>query len=686
MGEEPPSRASTPTGAVFLSYASQDAPAAQKICAALHAAGIEVWFDQSELRGGDAWDHQIRDRIRDCRLFVAVISVNTEHRDEGYFRREWSLAVDRTRDMVHNRAFLVPVAIDGTPERGAAVPDKFHELQWTRLPGGETPAAFVERIARLLTPGAQPVALAPSVVERATASPVTRSSLSRAAGWGALGTAVAVCAYFLAAHFWPSLRVGAPTPPATPAAQRSGHDAAAFGPPPHSIAVLPFVNMSGDKEQEYFSDGLTEELLNSLARINELQVAGRTSSFYFKGEHADLATIARKLNVAAVLEGSVRRSDNTLRVTAQLIDSSSGFHLWSQTYDRNLGDVLKLQTEIADAVARALQVTLLGDTADRIELGGTRNAGAFDAYLRGATLRRAFTDAGDVRTSIAAYAEAIRLDPHFALAFAGRSLAYTRLAEEFATGGAIRDGYRRAREDASAAVALAGDLAEAHLALAQTYASTLDFVHAMEESERAVALAPGRPEVLLWYGEWAVQMRRTAAGLAAVRRAVQLDPLNRNSHSNLGLSLYRARRYQESIAATEAALNLDPRRVQNYAHAGLAYYVLGDYERGRSLCEPHPTDWQNQQCLALTYHKLGRHADAEAILARMLSTMGEAPAYQYAQIYAQWGDTAKALDWLEVARRLPDAGLAELRVDVLIDPLRREPRFLAIERSLAFPD
>jgi len=141
-------------GAVFLSYASQDAEAARRICNALRAAGIEVWFDQSELRGGDAWDRQIREQIHHCRLFIPVISANSERRDEGYFRREWSLAADRTRDMTHKRAFLVPVVIDGTPERGASVPEKFHELQWTRLPDGQTSPAFVERIRRLLSPEA----------------------------------------------------------------------------------------------------------------------------------------------------------------------------------------------------------------------------------------------------------------------------------------------------------------------------------------------------------------------------------------------------------------------------------------------------------------------------------------------------------------------------------------------------
>jgi len=153
MGDESPKPARTPTGAVFLSYASQDAEAAQKICEALRAAGIQVWFDKSELRGGDTWDRQIRQQIHDCRLFIAVISAHTEARDEGYFRREWRLAVERAGDMAEGKAFLVPVVVDDTRERSAAVPDKFREVQWTRLPDGEPPPAFVERVRRLLWSG-----------------------------------------------------------------------------------------------------------------------------------------------------------------------------------------------------------------------------------------------------------------------------------------------------------------------------------------------------------------------------------------------------------------------------------------------------------------------------------------------------------------------------------------------------
>jgi eukaryotic-like serine/threonine-protein kinase len=224
-----------------------------------------------------------------------------------------------------------------------------------------------------------------------------------------------------------SLVVQSVAPGAQPAASRASGTGtgATFNPPPHSIAVLPFVNMSGDKKQEYFSDGLSEELLNSLSRINELQVAGRTSSFYFKGEHADLATIAHKLNVGAVLEGSVRRSGHSVRITAQLSNAVTGFQLWSQTYDRNLGDVLKLQTEIANAVASALTATLLGDVSAKIELGGTYNPAAFDAYRHAFQAHMQY-DANDEPRSIAAYTEAIRLDPNYALDFVGASKEYER--------------------------------------------------------------------------------------------------------------------------------------------------------------------------------------------------------------------------------------------------------------------
>jgi TIR domain len=241
-----------PSHAIFLSYASQDAEAAQKICAALRAAGIEVFLDQSELRGGDVWDQKIRREIQECALFIPVISANTASRHEGYFRLEWDLADQRTHMMARSRVFVVPVCLDATTEVVADVPESFRRVQWTRLPGGETPPAFVERIKRLLSgesspPGAEPVVARISAAA-ATRKPVLPWWRSKPALLATIAVVVVALGYPAANRLVLSKR-GAEMG-AAPAAQSA--PGTAFNPPPHSIAVLPFVNLSGDKEQEYF--------------------------------------------------------------------------------------------------------------------------------------------------------------------------------------------------------------------------------------------------------------------------------------------------------------------------------------------------------------------------------------------------------------------------------------------------
>ena len=667
MGEESSnSTVSAPASAVFLSYASQDVEAAQKICDALRAARIEVWFDQSELRGGDAWDQKIRQQIKTCALFLPVISKHTHERAEGYFRLEWKLAVDRSHLIMANKAFLVPVVIDQTADDDENVPDRFREVQWTRLPAGDTPPEFVRRIVQLLAGVSSTLARTP-----ATVVPGKWSRFKPA--WLAVAVMIAAGAGYLFIQKPWVARSASPT-------------ASTFNPPPHSIAVLPFVNMSGDKEQDYFSDGLSEELLNSLAEINELQVAARTSAFSFKGTNIDIGTIARKLNVGAVLEGSVRRSGNTVRITTQLINATTGFRLWSHTYDRGLGDVLKLETEIAGAVASALKVSLLGDDGRRMELGGTHNAAAFDAYLRGRKAYLVARDEKDLEIASAAYTEAIGLDPNYALAFANRSLARAKHAEFSPLEPEIREGFAEALSDAQKAIELTPDLGEGHLALAYYFEKgSLDFTRASEAYGRALALAPGNAQVLRDYGGFEVSMGRIEAGIAAARRAVVLDPLNRDSHFDLAQALYRGRQNREAIGAFEDALTLDPEDPSARAGRGWAYYGLGDFERARASCESRPDYWASRHCLAITYDKLGRHSDAESMLAKLKTYGGEAAAYQYTQIYAQWGDIPHALDWLQTAVRLRDPGLGQLKVDPLFDPLRKEPRFQGIERELGFP-
>jgi TolB-like protein len=681
-------------GAVFLSYASEDAAAAARIAVALRAAGVEVWFDQSELRGGDAWDRQIRSRIHDCRLFIAVISAGTEARDEGYFRREWKLAVDRTHDMSEKRTFLLPVVIDQTPERGAAVPDKFREVQWTRLPRGEPSPEFATRVARLLSPEVTPAgsvrAQPPAASSPAGRSASTGSSPPwlRALPLGITALAIAALGYVLIDKL---TKRGAAPPAVEAAAPGAGAGPApapaAFNPPPHSIAVLPFVNLSGDPGQDYFSDGLTEELLNSLAAVEGLQVAARTSSFAFKGKDTDIGTIARRLDVGAVLEGSVRRSGHTIRITAQLINAVSGFHLWSKTYDRSLGDVLKLQSEIATAVANALKVTLLADTAARIELGGTRNPAAFDAFLRATRAVNSSSEAQEYEVAISAYSDAIRLDPNYALAYAGRSFAESLYAAQGAVGPAVREAFDKALADAHRAIALAPDLASGHLALGfYQWNGAFDLGRAREEFDRARALAPGDASTLRTYGLFAVTEGRFEAGLADLRRAVALDPLDAGTHYLLGRGLYWSRRYAEALVALDEAAALDPELLVIYQYRGLANYGLGNFEKARAACEPKPQYWGTLWCLAVAYERLGRHADARASLEKLREIQGNSAAYQYGTIYAQWGDVPKALDGLEIALKVRDPGITLINIDPFLDPLRREPRFQALQRQLKFPD
>ena len=673
MERESPKPASTPTGAVFLSYASQDAKAAARIGNALRAAGIEVWLDQSELRGGDAWDQSIRKQIKTCALFVPVISQHTHQRAEGYFRLEWKLAVDRCHLMSADKPFLVPVVIDDTPNDDERVPEKFREVQWTRLPRGETPLDFATHIGRLLS-GESGHSL---MMARPHAVVSVRPSRS-----GRLLALVAVFAagatYLLVEKPW----IAKPTPPARQTAP--AETPLAFTPPPDSIAVLPFVNMSGDKEQEYFSDGLTEELLNSLARINELQVAARTSAFSFKGKDTDIGTIARKLNVGAVLEGSVRRSGRTMRITVQLNNAVTGFHLWSQTYDRDLGDVLKLQTEIANAVANALKVTLLGDLATKIALGGTSNPGAFDAYLRASKAFKAIQNEKDVQSAVEAYTTAIRLDPQYALAYAARSIAYGFLSREFARGLAAGDYGVKAVADARKANALAPDLTEGHLALGYLLENALEFRAADHEYRRAAALTPGNARAMRDYGRYAVFMGHDESGLAAVQRAVVLDPLNSDSYEHLGESLALARRYGAAIEALNHAKALGSRGFVD-GWLGYAYFKIGDLENARSSCESEPL-WNGFVCLAMVYNKLGRPGDARDTVAKFRASEGDAAAVFYAFIYAESGDHASALDWLESAMRQRSPYLEFLKATESVDPLRNEPRFQAIERELKFPN
>jgi TolB-like protein len=456
--------------------------------------------------------------------------------------------------------------------------------------------------------------------------------------------------------------------------------------PAHSVAVLPFVNMSGDPTQDYFSDGLSEELLNSLSSIPDLHVAARTSSFSFKGKDATVADIGRELNVGAVLEGSVRKDGKHVRITVQLIDAVTGFELWSHAYDRDLENILTLQTEIATAVTKALQATLLPDAAAAVELGGTQNPQAFDAYLQAETLQGR-GDKEAVLAQIAAYDAAIRQDPSFAKAYVGKAIALNFFAGNVATGSSVHEYFAQARATAEKALALTPELGRAHSALGQILEfGFIDFTHSLLENERALALSPGDTIVLQGSVLPLAFVGRAESAVINAQRAVALDPINASSHVSLGFALYFARQYRKAIEVYNRALSLNPQLGGPTAFRGLAHKWLGDLDAALQSCSTPPINTYNHVCLAIVYHQQNHASEAQAEVSKIRETLGDTGAYQYVEIYAQWGDVSSALQWLETAYRMRDAGLVSLKVDEMLDPLRKEPRFQKIERELNFPN
>ena len=666
MGEESPKPASTPTGAVFLSYASQDAEAAKRIRDALRAAGIEVWFDQSELRGGDAWDHKIRQQIHDCALFLPIISNNTQARAEGYFRLEWRLADQRTHLMGRNRAFLVPVCVDRTPEKDADVPDSFLAVQWTWLHDGQPTAVFTERIRKLLEGPA--VAL---VAQPRTGNTHERRSVARR--WRIIGTiAVAVAAVATASL----LLINTRRPPATRSATAAVEPVKALphGPPEKSVAVLPFVDMSEKKDQEYLADGLAEEILDRLAQSPGLKVCGRTSSFHFKHSAASLADIGKSLNVANVLEGSVRRSGTTLRVTTQLIRVDTGFHVWSQTYARPVADILKVQEEIAQEVATALGTVLRSASADT---QGTSNVEAYDAYLKARAAELRFTRS-DLLESRTLYRKAVAIDPNYVEAWAGLARA-AGMAVEFDEPPPGSD--VESREAGDHVLRLAPDSADAQFELRDRYLFSWNW-RGLRSADAALlkqdysksALRVGADEFAL-FGNY-------DRGIALLEEGAQQDPLWKLTWVWLCDVYQVLDRLADAEQACRTALSVAP----DYegGHAELAVVLARRGQRDRALQELRLETEKSEFHRDLVFGLIGSGDEAVRSLQKAFS---EAKTLmEKADSQAALGHADEAFNWWYRAIDAREIQAPWIAGDYLFNALRQDPRYRTGLRKMNMPE
>ncbi len=661
-------------GAVFLSYAREDGEAARRIAEALRGFGVEVWFDVSELRGGDAWDAKIKKQIRDCTLFVPIISANTQAREEGYFRREWLLAVERKRDMAENRAFIVPVIVDDTPEGDANVPEVFLKAHVTRLSNGEPTAQFVEQVKRLLHAPRGSDAGSRSAT-RAPHSPPSVPAKSKFPFIPVvLGVVIAALVAFI--FLRPSAKpepaptvtapVKAPEPVTAPSATVDSK----------SIAVLPFVDMSQGKDQEYFSDGLSEELLNLLAKVPELQVTSRSSAFSYKGKEIKLSQVAKELGVAHILEGSVRKSGNRLRITAQLIDARTDKHLWSETYDRPLDDIFAVQDEIAAAVVGELKVTLLG-AAPKAK---TADPKAYALFLQARQLLRQGT-AESLAQSIELNKQALAIDPNLVAAWIGMARCYVFQANMGARSN--DEGYGSARDMLNKALVIDPDSAEAHATLGSVMqALDTDLTSAAKHFERGLALDPANTDIMTDAMFFLRGLNRSDQVIALGEYVVAHDPLNTLAHSALGGAYARAGRFEESTASLRASLRLSPTR-------GLAHYTLciillqkGDLPGALAEIQKEPGESWRLDGSAMIYHAMGKKAESDAALNELIRRFEKEAAWNIGYVYAFRGEADHAFEWLEKAIVYRDPGLSLTAGQWAFTNIHQDPRWLPFLRKI----
>jgi serine/threonine protein kinase/Tfp pilus assembly protein PilF len=449
-----------------------------------------------------------------------------------------------------------------------------------------------------------------------------------------------------------------------------------------SIAVLPLVDLSAQQDQQYFADGLAEDLLNALASNPQLRVAGRTSAFQFRNSQDDPREIGKKLNVVNLLEGSVRKTDNRVRITARLVNATDGFNLWSETYDREMNDIFAIQGDIARSVADALRVTLLGGEQKKSAARGTKPP-AYNAYLQGRYFRQLNTKES-LEKALQYFGEAVALDPDYAPAWTGLALAYGSHASEGYS--PVTEGYEKARKAVEHALELDPNLGEAHAALAFIRrAYDWDWVGADVSARRALELEPGNGAVILGAARVASGLGRLDEALDLTRRAAMSDPLNVAIHYRLARYAYFLGHLDEAVASFTKVLELNPEYPAAHEDLALVYLAQSRPEAALAKMDQEKGDLWRRYGFSLVYYALGRHREADATLSEFVKNYQHTAAFQIAEVYAYRGEVDRAFEWLERAYAQRDSGLSQIKGQPHFKRLERDPRYAALLEKMRLP-
>jgi adenylate cyclase len=467
-----------------------------------------------------------------------------------------------------------------------------------------------------------------------------------------------------------------------------------------SVAVLPFVNLSDDKGSEYFSDGVSEELLTVLQKIPGMHVAARTSAFSFKGKNATAQEIGQKLGVAHLVEGSVRKSGDAVRIAARLTRADTGEELWSENFTRDLKDVFAVQSELAETIVAQVRDRLTGGAAgsadkqkiqaevQAAEKGGTKNVDAHQLYLQGRFYENRHSEKS-AREALAAYQRAVELDPGFALAWAGVAQTHVWLAA-FSTEGGQKTfdvNLSSARDAVTRALSIEPNLPNGLLARA-TIETNFDFNWngAAQTLSKALAVAPADPNIVIAAANLEIARGDAGRALELFRRAVDLDPVNAQARSFLAFNLAATKRFAEARAEFPRVVELNPAAPWAHAGLGLSYLLENKFEEAADAAQSDAADWARLLIVSCTRWGQKRVTESDAALAELTANLGETAAYQIAEVYAYRGDKDRAFEWLERARRQRDPGLASLRKDPLTVNIQKDPRWNAFLRTMGLAD